>query len=158
MAAPRSCGGRAGPIHGGVQCAASTDSVASQYAIGPVYPNAPPSAAADSRPVPVIPARLRSKARVPPGRTPPTAPAASAPNAVAVSATAAARRSQGSHRPGARSGGPDGAGGGTGTRRLSRYSHASRSEATAGRAASGAGTAPGGELWTLAAVMAAVPG
>jgi hypothetical protein len=64
-AAPRSCGGRAGQIHGVVQCAASADSVASQQAMGPVQPNAPPSAAADSKPVPVIPARLRSMARVP---------------------------------------------------------------------------------------------
>ena len=46
----------------------------------------------------------------------------------------------------------------TGARRLIRYSHATRSEATAGRSASGARMAPGGELWISAAVMAAVPG
>ena len=43
-----------------------------------------------------------------------------------------------------------------GTRRLTRYSHASRSQPGLGRAA-GAGTAPGAAWCTPAAVMAAVP-
>ena len=44
-----------------------------------------------------------------------------------------------------------------GTRRLTRYSHASRSQPWPGLAA-GAGAAPGADWCTPAAVMAAAPG
>ncbi len=55
-----------------------------------------------------MPAEVAEQGEGPAGQRPAVAPAASAPNATAVRATAAPSRSQGSHRPVARSGSPNG--------------------------------------------------
>ena len=67
-----------------------------------------------SRPMPVIPARLRSTSRVPQASCAPVPAPVSAPAAAAVSASAAASRKNGSHRPVWRSGLADRACGGDG--------------------------------------------
>ena len=191
--------GQAGGTAGVVQCAASTDSVADPVGHRAGRPpNTPPSAAADGGPVPLIPARLRSKARLPPGRSPQAAATASAPNAadgesllqqarpqpgqptgerVAAFLRVAERsisrdrddrrparlldrqRDQGLRRCPARrrstaSAAPPGAGRRTppaarktaGARRLAGTATPAAAKVTLGRAVSGAGTAPGGDL------------
>ena len=89
IAAPRSCGGRAARSRVWSVLEGATGSAARRRRPpgrprGPAQARRPPSAAAHSRPMPAIPARLRSTSRVPPARCAPVPAAVSAPAAAAV--------------------------------------------------------------------------
>ena len=87
-AAPASCDGVVGQIHGVLQAFNIASSLRTRYAIGPIQESPPPITAAEMRPMPVMPATLRTTSRVPPGRCAAAAPALSKPTAIPVRATA----------------------------------------------------------------------